>query len=450
MVNSIQGIVNRRGPIVWQNTGGMTKVLIDQMKKEGWQERQAKSPWDLADAFRDQFNGAIVVPDELVNLNEAATHAGLADALIIPAAMLEEAKRRGVPTTFDSEAMAKQSTEIAVEQPPSKAGFLRDFAIKHRARCFWSKDSAERAQNLKGLSAVPLVYGWGPDEYQWICEISKIGGSGVAADWCSNLSAMESLGGKIRKMPKVQPEKEPQKGERVVAFVLSDGDNIQWLAGGMPIEDKFYGNKLRGQFKMTWEVCPLLAGLAPRVIDYFYANATKQDGFIAAGVPAYSYPHLLPDKKAQALQAKPYLAKSHMRVVGLLNTNDGDLSEVKDILDLPEVDAVLYKDYAPYHRRGGAVWWHNGKPCISYRYSLWENMKGASPAELAEQISKLPADPQHDINSYTLITVHAWSYGKTGPINAVKQTIDLLPKGTRVVTAPELVGWMRKYLAPKP
>lgn len=448
MVNSIQGIANRRGPLVWQSGGGMTKLFIEQMKAEGWTERKAKSPWDLVDVFKQDIKGAVEVLDDVSNLNEAATTAGLADAVVVPVSYIGEAKKRGLMTIV--KVSTKPSMEIAVEQPNDKAGFLRDYAIKHRAKCFWSKDSADRAKNLQGLSSIPLIFGWGPDEYEWICDISKVGGSGVAADWCSNLSAMESLGGKIQKLPKTKKEAEPKKGERIVAFVLSDGDNIQWLTGGMPLEETFYANKNRGSFKMTWEVCPMLATLAPRVLDYFYSNATPMDGFIAAGVPAYSYPHLLQDRKAQAKQAQPYIKKSNLRVVGLLNTNDGDLNEVKDILNLPEVDAVLYKDYAPYHRRNGAVWWHKGKPCISYRYSLWEGMAGASPQELADKIAKLPADPQNNIDSYTLITVHAWSYGKIGgPINAVKQTVDLLPKGTRVVTAPELVGWMRKYLAPK-
>lgn len=450
MVNSIQGIVNRSGPLVWQNSGGMSRVLIEQMKREGWQERTAASPWDLVDAFRKEFKGAIALKEGLGNLNEAATRAGLAEAFVVPAGSSAELSKRGIPQLSLSGHSSAPSRLIAVEQPTDKSGFLRDYAIKHRARCFWSKDSADRAKNLEGLEKTPLVFGWGPDEYEWICDISKVGGSGIAADWCSNLSAMESLGGKIRGLPKTSKEKDPVKGERVVAFVLSDGDNIQWLTGGMPLEEAYFANKNRGTFKMTWEVSPILAELAPRVLDYFYAKATPMDGFIGAGVPGYSYPHLLPDRKAQALQARPYIRKSGLRVVGLLNTNDGDLSDVKDILEMPEVDAVLYKDYAPYHRRNGAVFWHKGKPCISYRYSLWEGMAGASPKELAEKISGLPDDPQNDIGSYALITVHAWSFGKMGgPINAIKQTIELLPKGTRVVTAPELAGWMRKYLAPK-
>jgi acyl-CoA-binding protein len=137
-------------------------------------------------------------------------------------------------------------------------------------------------------------------------------------------------------------------------------------------------------------------------------------------------------------------------VVGVINVNQGSLTDVNELLDEPEVDAVLYKDYSPYHGRHGAISWHNGKPCLSYKFSLWENMKGASPQELADQIAKLPADPTSDAGSYALITVHAWSFGNIGgPLTAIKQTIDLLPPGTRVVTAPELVGWLKRYIGPK-
>lgn len=39
---------------------------------------------------------------------------------------------------------------------------------------------------------------------------------------------------------------------------------------------------------------------------------------------------------------------------------------------LASIQGVLYKDYAPYNRGRGAVYWHQGKPSVSYRYLLWE------------------------------------------------------------------------------
>jgi hypothetical protein len=93
------------------------------------------------------------------------------------------------------------------------------------------------------------------------------------------------------------------------------------------------------------------------------------------------------------------------------------------------------------------VHWHHGKPCVSYRYLLWEGMAGQDPAGVAAAIAAQPSAPGTDPDSYALINVHAWSWRALGgPMEAVKQTIDLLPPKTRVVTARELIGMMGREL----
>ena len=63
---------------------------------------------------------------------------------------------------------------------------------------------------------------------------------------------------------------------------------------------------------------------------------------------------------------------------------------------------------------------------------------------MAQAIAQMPAKPLTDQASYAIINVHAWSWKEIGgPMEAVKRTIDLLPPGTRVVTAEELVILLR-------
>jgi hypothetical protein len=458
LLQSVQGIANRQGPLVWQRVGGMAEKMTDEMKAEGWTEQRTKDVWQVVAAFRPQLKGAVLCDVRDESLNRAATDSGLKDLLVVDASLEAKAKAEGFSVVEDARTEARVlpgadpelSKLIAVEQPPDKAGFLRDYAIKHRALCFLASDSRERRHVLGRLSPGAWVLGWGSDEYRWVSDISWVGGIGCAADWCANLSAMESLGGAIRSPRAPEQEPDPKPGERVVAFVLTDGDNVQWLTGGMPLHEHFYGSPLRGTFKMTWEVSPMLARFAPRVLDYMYGAAGPKDGFVAAGAPGYSYMDLAPDRKVAAKQTGPLLRASGLHVVGVINSQEGELAEAEEILDLPEVEGVVYKDYAPYHGKHGAVWWHKGKPCVGYRFSLWDQMAGASPDEVAAAIAKLPADPTHDTSSYALVTVHAWSYGSIdGPLEAVRQTITKLPPGTRVVTAPELVGWMKRFCAPR-
>jgi hypothetical protein len=218
--------------------------------------------------------------------------------------------------------------------------------------------------------------------------------------------------------------------------VLSDGDNLQWETGGMPLDPKWYATALRGQFNMNWEVSPLLARVAPRVLRYFYDNATANDGFVAAGTPSYRYMHLEPDAPGlvDAQQVASYLRTGRLHIVSVINDNQGSLEEAIPLLELPEVDGVIYKKYSPYEGLHGQMLWHKGKPAVSYKFVLWENHAGGSIDQVASAIAVMPASPQTDPGSYALVNVHAWSwYGIGGPIEAVKETIDRLPPNTRVV-----------------
>jgi len=87
----------------------------------------------------------------------------------------------------------------------------------------------------------------------------------------------------------------------------------------------------------------------------------------------------------------------------------------------------------------------------AHQYLLWEGMPGQDPAGVAAAIAALPDDPEHDIDSYALVNVHAWSWRAIGgAMEAVHRTVGLLPPGTRVVTAHELIELMKRQLGRQP
>ena len=117
----------------------------------------------------------------------------------------------------------------------------------------------------------------------------------------------------------------------------------------------------------------------------------------------------------------------------------------------PGVEGVLYKDYAPYNQRGGAVAWHHGKPVVAYRYLLWEQRRPDGslrpdwlPEGVAAAVAKQDDDPVRSTDAFALVQVHAWSFrDRGGPMEAIHDTIRRLPPGTRVVTAPVMIRWLR-------
>ncbi len=155
------------------------------------------------------------------------------------------------------------------------------------------------------------------------------------------------------------------------------------------------------------EMAPLLAEAYPRALAHFYQTASRGravDDFVAgpSGV-GYAFHNYLPDRAAFARRTARMKA-ADLTITTMLNANgDGAGAE---LLAQPEIMGVIYKDYAPYNAKEGRIFWHEGKPCVSYRYLLWDPSYRNNPEGVAEAIAGLPASPQTDQNSYAFINVH--------------------------------------------
>jgi len=42
-------------------------------------------------------------------------------------------------------------------------------------------------------------------------------------------------------------------------------------------------------------------------------------------------------------------------------------------------DVRRHEDHSPYNAKDGRLFWHDGKPCVSYRYLLWESKRANAP-----------------------------------------------------------------------
>jgi hypothetical protein len=455
---TLQGLANRRQPRVWIRAGGMSAVLLEELQKEGTQIREVASVWDLIRELKGEIRGAVVYRLGTPSVGVATSLCGPMQGVAVEESLLERAQAAGLKVILDARGMDERQAlrehralfraGIAVEQATDKVGHLRDFAVARSAFTFGTTDSAFRTEAARALGPNALIFGWGDDEFRWVRDISRANATGVPADWSLNLSAMQHLSAGKLKRPR-RPRPVTEEGVRYIAFVMSDGDNIQWLGGNFVHDRGFWGSPLRGQFPMTWEVAPTLAEVAPRILRHFYRTATDRDGFVTGpGVPGYTFPHHHSDRRSIAKQAAGFLRRSDLSVVSVLNDNAGRMEDTIPLLELPEVEGVIYKDYAPYHRRKGAVLWHHGKPCVAYKFLLWEGIQ--SPEQMAQEFAKMPASPKTDSGSYALVNVHAWSYRDIGgPMEAVRRAISLLPPDTRVITADDLIYLLRENFGKK-
>lgn len=459
VAQTLQGLTAKKPSKIWIENGGVQEQILRDLRIEGAEITPAKSVWDLVSKFRKEVKGVIVYQLGTPSLNVATGLCGPMKAIAVDASLLGTPAVSNLKILLDARGMTesqafaqyagKYGKGYVVEQAVTKPGHLRDFAVAHSAFTMDTDNHEFRQQVVRAAGPNALAFGWGRDEYEFVADVSRAGGTVAPADWCTNLSVLEQLPVAKLAPPKMKRIAKPEKGVRYVAFVLSDGDNLQVLTGGFATDKAFYGSKLRGTFPFTWEVPAILSKYAPRVLKAVYDAAKPNDDFIAgAGQPGYTFPAFHPDRTAIAKQSFPFLAAAGLNTFGVLNANDGSLADLDPWFTNSKLMGAVYKDYAPYDRRHGEIRWVNGKPIFAFRFMLWEGLEDIDP--LAKSINAMPAKAESSLDSYALVTVHAWSYGKIGgPVEATKRVIDKLDSNTRVITANQLLDLVRRNFAPK-
>jgi len=463
LVATLQGQVDHGERRIWIRQGAMNTLLLEQMVRHGVKVYAVESAWQLVEQFRDQIKGTIVYKEGTASLNAATSICSLLGAVALEESLLGRAEAAGLPVVKDvrgydqarvlEEFGGRFNKNLLVEQSESIPFHLRDFAVANQAFVYFRGDEDFRASIGRKIGRGIPVYGWTGDEFAWIANLSKRGNYGIPADWSLNLSVLQDLECALPIRPKTIAADPVKDGERVIAFVLTDGDNIQWMGGEFVKDPGCWGNSHRGEFNMNWEMAPMLAEVAPAALGWFYATASKGahvDDFVAGPSGAgYVYHHHLPDRAAYAKTTGAAMRKSQLSICTMLNADEGGMEESRELLDRPEIDGVIYKDHWLYNARRGQVLWHKGKPCVSYKFLLWDDIgPDTAPKGLVEAIRAMPVLAASDIGSYALVSVHAWSFkGSGGPMAAVQQTINLLPEGTRVVTVTEYFALLRSHFA---
>lgn len=462
LLASVQGVLNRTGAVVWVKSGGINERILSDLKAEGWRTHQAASPLELVHKFRAAFAGMIVCDPTNESLNVATSLAAITNAIIVDTALAEKLSADGFPTLVDARNLSTSecwrlhgrsfTRSIAVHQAPAKSPHLRDLAISLGAWTFFDVPAADRTRYVRELGPNTRVLGWGNDEHEFVRDVSAGGGAVLPADWSLNLSALRHLKAPLPARPKRAEPKPLKPGERVVAFVISDGDNLQWVGGSFATSPGFWASTNRGAFPVTWEMAPTLAEYAPRTIAHFYQTATGNDDFVC-GPSGYGYqfPNLLPERISAAQETALWSKRVGLDLVTVLDSG-GAPERLKEWLEQAEVSGILYKDYAPYNKRQGAVAWHAGKPAVAYRFLLWEEAGSNGklradwlPKGVAEAIAGMPAAETGEAG-FALINVHAWSFRDSGgPMGAVRQTIEMLPANVRVVTASDFFQLLKRY-----
>lgn len=157
--------------------------------------------------------------------------------------------------------------------------------------------------------------------------------------------------------------KESQENVHTVCFLMTDGDNIQWLLSGFEV-DNWYGSPYRGKVPLGWTISPALGRLAGPALEWIYSNATESDYFVAApsGV-GYIYPDYYPDLQSYAALTSQFMEKTDLSIINVI-AGGNDTSLVTPFLEQDNIDAVFYYLFSSYVGMNGQIDFINEKPVI--------------------------------------------------------------------------------------
>src|SRR6185312_11969423 len=106
---------------------------------------------------------------------------------------------------------------------------------------------------LSSMGAGGTFMGWWPEEGSGVTRASQYGIATVASDYATNLTVHSGMPRTVNIKP--IPPKPALQNKMYVAFIMSDGDNLQYVEH---LERKLWNDPGRGQVPMGWTMSPAM------------------------------------------------------------------------------------------------------------------------------------------------------------------------------------------------
>ena len=454
MITTLQGIVSSKSNeqiYILSDSEPDYKLWLEDLKKNyNVKYKVIKDPWKLLKTFKSYVNGYILYTTfNPPYINNACSLASLKNSLAIDESLEEKVKEQGLTKlvkdcrdtdkywAFNTLWNSGLNHSTVIEISPDKPMALRDYAITSKSLVFYEdnvNDFSFRESIFKSMDDNGHCLGWGPDEHTNVTIASKYGIDVTAADWSYNLSVLSSY----PSVPRKQKQESNFKGEdgvHYVTFIMSDGDNQQWMLGSNYSSKNWFGSPYRGDFNLGWSINKSLYYLAPTVFHKYYESAGSSkyfDNFVnSPSGNGYMYPSKFPINKLDSYTNKlsEYMKKVDQNYVLILDdealykTNIWDKYTCHD-----NIHGLLYLNYYKNNSYEGKILWSNNKPIVSCRDLLWRGLE--SETNLIDNINKRIKLGYTDIknpNSYSFAYVHVWS-NTMDNVNNVVNKLNQNPK----------------------
>ena len=454
VVQSLQGLLAQYRPKIYRiSDAGSLMWLSELHSRYGVYMRDTfKNDYvELVHFFKDSIDGYILCGMNGPSANAALSLCSQYNAIAVPEELEKDLpflkKVLDVRQMTEEDVYAKYhdslSKNILIYQKEANLTYLGDYTVFADAFRFYEPINNPFTQAVfKDMKPDAALLGWGDDERELVRTASKNSIMVHAADLANNLSVLTNIDATYDQQDSPMAFDSLDSKVHTVCFLMTDGDNMQWMTHDFATSKKWYNADDRGSIPLGWTASPALTELAPPIIKYLYDNAsnttTGRDYFVAApsGL-GYLYPEGFPEMLTNAELLNRYMKKADMSIVNVIgNARNPDLSAYTQCSN---VDAVFYYMYSDYSGWKGKIMWSNDKPVIGGRFSMWGEKEG--PEAVAQKINECVKN-QFQPEGYSLIPVHAWTHS----VEDVKRCISMLDGDVKVVAPDDFVKLIKRNL----
>jgi hypothetical protein len=358
LFSSLKGLVNRTQPRIFSYEGDAFAEGAHTWLNSLNVAIRETDPWAVLTKYKSEVSGLIVYDTGQVHtVNLAIPMAKDSNALIASPSLLAiltappysfrvladlRTERFTSPLQvyqriYDRYWQSKPDKRLLIGlSPEHHKASLREYAVALGAVVVWldPRNTSESSMLNRFLELMPSganYMGWWPEEGSGIERLSYYGLTTIASDYCTNLTFHSGMPRTVEARP--MPAKPELQNKIYVAFILSDGDNLQYVEHLMR---KLWNNPDRGSVPIGWTVSPAMVDAMPGALNYYHQSSTDNDNLISGPSGyGYTYPnywlrqqsHTNADALASYVaKTEEYNVKAGIRVVTVWNTITGDIS----------------------------------------------------------------------------------------------------------------------------
>jgi hypothetical protein len=414
------------------------------------------TPWELVDRYRDKgvYEGYILYSydtseggptakrkgiDESANV--ATTLAGVLKGIMVSEEQQGEAEARGLKMLADAREMSETECfetyrdrldrrHVLAQDP--KMPNHRAIAVAHNLFTYYGDDSPT-PELYAWLDAPASILGWNAgDEGDMVAQLTEYGHTLLASNWALN-ETVTSAGSDDWRPEHPFTVFDPraldwEPGQNAASFVMSDGDNVQWLMGDFCLSADYWASRDHGRFPVGWglpHAC--LAQVCPAAVDYL-AETQRTESTLNLHAGGYYYPDLMgiklpADKRWDPLRTHARRINHYMQLAGAttlqvlcMDVDSEDALKAYQIYadEIENLTGIFVLQYYPYEGGDGEVFWVKNRhgeeiPVLSSKFTIWANVElpGTGTPSKVARLHREAAEQEDPLLCYTI--AHTWS-----------------------------------------